>query len=599
MPRAASKPKPKSSAGVPVYIKTADPTPTKHPPAGEGWVHEIKFDGYRIELRKEGRDVKLISRNELDWTKQFSFIAEAASKLQCSNAILDGEVAVLGKTGKPDFQALRRNTSSEDVRYYAFDLLWLDGKDLRGLPLSARKTRLKKLMADAPREFIYVDPLEDEGPVVYRSACQLGLEGIVSKKLSSTYRSGRTDTWLKAKCETSETFPIIAFVEKLGAKPRRIASLYVGRWEDKKLLYAGKVQSGFSGPSLRDIRERLDPLIVKKSPLAVPVKKPKATWVEPDVLAEVKFTGRTDDGLLREAVFKGLRDDVRKVVKAPRPHAQSSHKKPKAGVPRENILQLLPNAVVPSKQELEAYWRKVGKRALEHLGHRPLKLVRHTHGTTFYHKGKLPPVPKSIHQFKIEKREGGEGTRLWVDSLDGLLGLVSIGAVELHPWNATVEDIEHADRLVFDLDPGEGIEYQFVIDTALELRCLLLGEGLKSWPKVTGGKGVHLMVPVEGRITHDEARKYTRALASRLVDRNPKRYTVSAKLPDRPGKLFIDYLRNGRGTTAVGTYSPRARAGYPIAAPVTWTDVEHGIEPDAFTLRVPWSLGKTRPRNRS
>jgi len=248
---------------------------------------------------------------------------------------------------------------------------------------------------------------------------------------------------------------------------------------------------------------------------------------------------------------------------------------------------LLPNAVVPSKEELTAYWRKVHKHALKYLARRPLKLVRHVHGTTFYHKGRLPPVPEAVHQLKVEKREGGEGTRLWVDNLQGLLGLVEIGAVELHPWNATVDDIEHPDFLVFDLDPGEGIEWEFVIETALTLRTLLNEEDLESWPKVTGGKGLHLMVPVTPEITHDAAHRYCRDIAQRLVDINPERYTVSTSIAKRSGRLFIDYLRNGRGTTAVGTYSPRARPDFPIAAPVSWREVQAGIPASAFTISSP------------
>jgi bifunctional non-homologous end joining protein LigD len=262
--------------------------------------------------------------------------------------------------------------------------------------------------------------------------------------------------------------------------------------------------------------------------------------------------------------------------------------RPKIGVPRENILQLLPDAVVPAKEALEAYWRKVGKRALKYLARRPLKLVRHTHATTFYHKGRLPPIPDSVHQYRIAKREGGEGLRLWVSDVEGLLGLVSIGAVELHAWNATVDNIEHADMLVFDLDPGSGIEWSFVTETALLLRDLLKEEGFKSWPKVTGGKGVHVMVPVETNFTHDQSHRYCREIAQRIAAVDRERYTVSASLARRPGRLFIDYLRNGRGTTAVATYSPRVRKGFPIAAPVTWKQVEQGIAPGAYTMAEPF-----------
>jgi bifunctional non-homologous end joining protein LigD len=251
--------------------------------------------------------------------------------------------------------------------------------------------------------------------------------------------------------------------------------------------------------------------------------------------------------------------------------------------------------VVPSKAELSAYWQRVAKHALRYLARRPLKLVRHTRGTTFYHKGRLPPVPESVHQLHIEKREGGQGVRLWVDDLAGLLGLVEIGTVEVHPWAATVDDYEHADQLVFDLDPGDGVPWEFMIETALAMRGLLEADGLGSWPKTTGGKGLHVVAPLPRRRTHDAAHAYAKRIAQRLAASDPEHYVTLADPAKRAGRIFIDYLRNGRGTTAVGTYSPRARTGFPIAAPVTWQQVENGIRPDAYTLERPFGR---RPKRR-
>jgi bifunctional non-homologous end joining protein LigD len=373
----------------------------------------------------------------------------------------------------------------------------------------------------------------------------------------------------------------------LGARPRRIASLYLGRYEHGKLLYAGKAQTGFTTDDLYEVRERLDPYVTHRCPLSVPIKKPKATWVSPVVQAEVEYSTFTAAGLLREPIFKGLRDDL-----LPLPAAPS-----RRGVARENILQLLPDAVPPTPAELIDYWHRVHERALPYLARRPLKLVRHVSGTTFYHKGPLPRVPASVRQLKITKRSGGEGTRLWIENLEGLLGLIEMGAVELHPWNATVDDIEHADQMVFDLDPGQGIAWSFVVDTALTLRELLEQEGFASWPKLTGGKGIHLMVPLAEPLTHDAAHRRSRTIAEQLARTDPERFTVSATLSSRPRRLFIDYLRNGRGTTAIGTYSPRARPGNPIAAPVTWKDIEAGMRPDAFSMsHLPSTKAKPRAR---
>ena len=536
-------------AGFPAFVEPSDPGLRERAPSGDGWFFEIKADGYRAQLHLHGGNPKVYSRSGFDWTEQFSTIVAAAAALKGREAVIDGEAVVYGATGLPDFQALRRELGarkSPRVLYHAFDLLYLDGYDLRGAAYLDRKRLLKELLEGAPRTFVYVDYLQAEGERVFRQACKMGLEGVVAKRGNAPYSSGRQESWIKLKCTKSETFPIVAFVEKLGAKPRKIASLYIGRHADGKLLYAGKVRSGYTESLAREVRERLDPFILKKSPLTVPVKKPKATWVQPVVHAEVEYSAITDDGLLRAAVFKGLRDDLEppKVklpkVKSPRavpsPHVATG--KPHVGVPRENILQLLPDAVTPNKQELAAYWQKVSKRALGYLAGRPLKLVRHVHGTTFYHKGPLPKdIPGAVHQLRIEKREGGEGTRLWVDSLDGLLGLVAIGAVELHPWNATVDDFEHANQLVVDLDPGEGVAWQAVVDAALAMRDLMKTEGLKPWPKLTGGNGIHLMAPLSEPLAHDEAHRWAHRLVGMLAERES-----AALYPLGAGKPAWPYL---------------------------------------------------------
>lgn len=280
-------------------------------------------------------------------------------------------------------------------------------------------------------------------------------------------------------------------MEKLGAHPRRIASLYIGRREGDRLLYAGKARTGYTLDAARRVRERLDPLIIRKSPLTAPIVKPKATWVIPEVLAEIEFSRVTDRGVLREAVFKGLREDFAPVPVEPpaaspvrKPNAPQANRKASHGVPPENILQLLPDAISPSKDELVRYWERVADKALVHVGTRPLKLVRHTRGATFYHKGKLPGIPAAVHELRMQKREGGEGIRVWVDDLEGLLGLVLVmDVIELHPWNATVDDIERADRIVLDLDPGEDVSWDEVIGTALSLRDIMEAEGLKAGPK--------------------------------------------------------------------------------------------------------------------
>jgi bifunctional non-homologous end joining protein LigD len=586
-------PKPK---GQLAFIEFQSPMLVERAPADADWLHEIKYDGYRTELVIEGGQARAFTRRGYDWSHRYKRIVQRAANLPVKSAILDGEAVVLGKTGLPDFQALERelgNPNSSKIIFFAFDLLHLNGRDLRRQPLIERKTALQSLLQESAPTLTYAEHLELGGKDVYDHACRMGLEGIVSKRADSPYRSGVQTSWLKVKCVKSDTFPIVAFVEKLGARPRRIASLYIGRWDGDRLLYAGKAQSGYTLGVARRVRERLDPLIVSKSPLAEAIKKPKATWVRPEVLAEVQFSGVTDRGILREAVFKGLREDLQAIPAKP-PSPSKRRFESQHGVPRENILQLLPDAVPPSKQELVDYWKRVANLALVHLGGRPLKLVRHAYGATFYHKGPLPPIPASVHQLRVQKREGGEGVRVWVDDLDGLLGLIEMDAVEIHPWNATVDDIEHADQLVLDLDPGEGVPWDAVVEAALSLRGILEAAGLQSWPKVTGGKGVHLMAPLVPGITHDRARQLAKSLAQSLADADPERYLLSAAPAARRGRIFLDYLRNGRGNTAVGAFSPRARLGFPIAHPVTWKQVETGIRPDAFTLARPFKAAPRR-----
>lgn len=581
-------------APFPGFVEPCLATAAATIPARGEWIHEIKHDGYRAQAHLADGIVKIFTRNGYDWTDRFRVIAESIPHLPAREVVLDGEIVVTDDRGVSDFHLLQDDLArkiSERLSYFVFDVLYLDGFDLRKAALIERKQLLADLFkaTKANSAQVQLNPyIEAEVSAVFERACAMHLEGIVSKERQSVYRSGRQDAWIKIKCAKSDTFPIIAFVEKLGAKPRRIASLYLGRWEGDRLLYAGKAQTGFKHAMLYELRERLDPYIRATSPLSVPINKPKATWVDPAVLAEIEYSAFTAEMRLRAPVFKGIRDDLQ----APRrgPKRSEKRERQKSSVPQTNILQLLPQAVVPTRDQLTRYWRAVAPEALEYIARRPLKLVRHDNGQTFYHKGPLPRVPKSVHQLEIKKREGGVGVRLWVDDLPGLLGLVEMGAVELHTWNSTVDDLEYPDVMVFDLDPGPGVGFGFVVETANALRELLSAEGIDSWPKLSGGKGIHVMAPIAGRgLSHDRARQYSRQLAEQITALQPDRLTTAAAISARDGRLFIDYLRNGRGTTAVATYSPRARRGFPIAAPISWRALEQGIRPDAFTIAQPWT----------
>jgi bifunctional non-homologous end joining protein LigD len=590
-------------APLPAFIEPCHPVVGALPSEKEEdrWAPEVKLDGYRVQAHIAPNKITLYTRRGYDWTQRFATIAHELETLPARTAVIDGEIIVPDENGAPNFHALHADLAkgrTDRLIYYAFDLLYLDGFDLRSATLRDRRQALRALIGAGSARVRFSENLHTKGSALFELACRMNLEGIVIKRWDSPYRSGEQDSWRKVKCKKSDSFPIIAFVEKLGARPRRIASLYLGRYENGELLYAGKAQTGFANEDLYEVRERLDPYVTNRCPLGVPIKKPKATWVAPVVQAEVEYSTFTSAGLLREPVFKGLREDlVPQSALAPRRTARKTASPRESGVARENILQLLPDAVPPPPHELIDYWQRVHEQALPYLARRPLKLVRHVRGTTFYHKGPLPRAPPGVRQLKITKRSGGEGTRVWIEDLDGFIGLTQMGVVELHPWNATVDDIEHADQMVSDLDPGHGIASSLVVDTAFTLRELLEQAGFESWPKLTGGKGIHLMVPLRERMTHDAAHRRSRLIAEQLARTDPERFTVSATLSWRPRRLFIDYLRNGRGTTAVGTYSPRARPGHPIAAPVTWKDIEAGIRPDAFSMsHLPSTKAKPRAR---
>jgi bifunctional non-homologous end joining protein LigD len=573
-------------APFPDFIEPAHPTQHAAPPEGGDWVHEIKVDGYRAQLHLENGRVRMYSRRGNDWSDRFAAIAEAAKDLPLKSAVIDGEVIVATANGLSDFAALQTelaNLRSDKLTFYAFDLLYADGFDLKRTKLIDRKSALKELLASAPPgRFLYSDHLETDGSQVYARACELGIEGVVSKLRDSPYQSGRTELWRKSLCRKRDTFPIVAFV---AAQPKSIAALYLGRRDGGDLLYAGKAGTGFTFETARSLRERLDPLVVRKSPLTKPVKKPKATWVRPELLADVQFTSITPEGKLRHASFKGLRDDLAELPEpAPKP----------ARWYQNHVQRLLADAVVPSKEELRKYWRTMGATALPYLKNRPLTLVRHAHDKTFFHTGRLPAFPAGVRAVTFEKREGGEGIRPYIDSVAGLVALIELDAVELHPWNATVDDLEHPDVMVFDLDPGEDVPWDAVTEAALALRDFLTSEGFEPRPKSTGGKGLHLMLPLDGRATHDEIRVLSRRLAERFARTNPDRYTALSKREGRAEKIFIDHLRNGRGQTAIGVYSPRARANFPLAVPLSWAEVERGVPSDAYTMRR--LLPKTPPK---
>jgi len=565
------------------------------PPEGERWVHEIKEDGFRTVLCREGESVTLFSRGGHDWTKRYTTIAEDALKLSGGDLVIDGEMVVPRADGTTDFRALSQAVASHDsgpLQFRAFDILFHAGRDVRRLPLIERKALLQETLQAASDRFYFCEYADLDGPEVWKHAHLVQAEGIVSKRADSPYRSGRTSDWIKVPCQYRETFVVVGYAKEEGD---RFDGLYLARRLNSQLVYAGKLErAGVKLAEIEPMMRRLDEIAIGKPPLRMDSEKPKARWARPILKAHVVHRGGEPPRLVRHAAFEGwdltpeapllldrLRARIAQTSKASNPIAVPKRKR---GVPAENIMRALDGAVVPTLCDLKAHWRKVARQALPHLARRPLTLVRHVGGTTFYHMGPLPPLPEAVHWLKMRKADGKEGIRLWVDNLDGLLGLVEIGVVEVHPWAATIDDIERPDLMIFDLDAGDGVEWPLVLETALQLRDVLVDEGFECWPKLTGGTGLHLTAEIEPVLTHKQLHAYARSLAERLARTKPANYTTTPGAEHRVGKLFIDYFRNGRGASAVGCYSPRVRAGLPIALPTNWTTLERGIQPDAFTL---------------
>jgi bifunctional non-homologous end joining protein LigD len=564
----------------PDFIEPQLATLASHTPTGPQWVHEVKFDGYRAQVRVQKRYAIINTRRGYDWSDRFRDIAKVAGTLP--DCIIDGEAVVLDQEGRTDFGALQSALASgrtKPIVLFAFDLLFLKGKDLRRQPLLERKQLLLELFdkhrSGFENRIRYSQHFSVAGQEMHASACAMGLEGVVSKRTAAAYRSGRNESWIKSKCGERETLIIGGWRETAGG----IQSLAMGQMREQSFEYVGKAKTGF-----QDQQQALRPRLLAVEQQSIPFTKGRPErkdgqrWCKPVLEAEISFTAWTQSRHVRHAKFLGLREDL-----AEKPSG-SSVKSTSGKNKGRHIQRLLEGAEIPSDEELKAYWRKLGPKALKYLARRPLTLVRHDNGQVFFHTGGFPAIPTAIQRLSIAKREGGEGIRLCVDSVAGLVALADIGIIEVHPWNATVDDLEHPDQMVLDLDPGAGIEWGFVRDTALDLNEWLKKEhGLKSWPKATGGKGLHLVVPLDRSRTHDEARDWSHTLMGKYA-RKDSRYTVTASLAARPGHLFLDYLRNGRGTTAVGTYSPRARPGVPVAVPLTWQQVERGIRSDAVSM---------------
>jgi len=527
----------------------------------------------------------------------------ALEKLKVDSAILDGEFVALDEHGVTDFQLLQNafgNKSSAPLAYYAFDLLYLDGADLRPLPLIERKTKLKALLDRLPKAentLRYSDHTRGNGHRFFEEAAKLGLEGVVSKRADAPYRSGRGKDWQKSKSLARQEFVIVGFTDPAGGRSH-LGALLLGVRRDAQIVYSGRVGTGFSERSLKQLHARLAPLELEKTKLKNAPHGAETRgvhWVEPKLVAEVAYTAITQDGLLRHPVFKGLREDKPAkdvVLEQPRAVASRSRSK-KASPPATSPANLShPDKVLfpelgLTKRELWDYYELVSEFMLPHVLNRPLTLLRCPEGRQkqcFFQKHPGESLAEGLTRVQVPSSDGIAEYAAVADAR-GLTALVQMGALEVHIWGALASEPERPDRLVFDLDPAPELDFQATVAGARALRELLEELGLQSWVKTTGGKGLHVTVPIVPRACWDEVKAFCKAVAEELTRREPERYLATMSKAKRQGKIFVDYLRNGRGATFIAPYSARAREGALIAMPIEWDDLSAKFKPERFSVR--------------
>jgi len=575
---------------LPSFIEPQLASLAAAPPTGDAWLHEIKFDGYRLLARIDGGRVRLKTRSGLDWTAKFPSVQKALEKLPVVTAFLDGEVIVETDRGTPDFGALQLDLSegrSDRFRYYVFDLLHLNGVDLTRAPLIDRKAALARLLAGHDDGVVKLsEHFAERGDIVLRHACRLSLEGIVSKLGTAPYRSGRSKAWLKSKCTDSDEFVVIGYVPSTTQR-RVVGSLVLGYHAKGKLTYAGRVGSGFTTSVAEDLWRRLEDIRVAAPALETPPPadvRRNVRWVKPLLVAEVEMRGWTADGILRHAVFKGLRHDKAAsdvVLERPPVKSKTAAALP---VPLTHPDRVLWRDVGVTKQGLAEFYMEIWPAIGPHVVDRPLALVRCPGGVEegcFFQKHAWAGI--NDHVLRSRDPDGGEEI-LTIKTLEGLISLVQASVLEIHVWGAKLASIEKPDGITFDLDPAPEVDWADVVGGAFEVRDRLKELGLDSFVKTTGGKGLHVFAPLEPHADWAAVKDFAHKLAKAMAHDSPQRYLATASKAARRRRIFIDYLRNGRGATAVAAYSSRARAGATVSTPLGWDELGPEVRPDRFTV---------------
>ncbi len=607
--QAATRPKRMHERRVkpPVFRKPQLATLVDSVPSGNGWLHEIKFDGYRALVACAGDHVSIFTRTGQDWTEKFAPLVRHFQALNLPPCLIDGEIVAFDNDGNPSFSALQSvlkrghgaQGSGDAFAFFAFDLLEASGEDLGPLPTIERKERLEALLAHAAPPIQVAEHVIGAGETLYRAMCDAGQEGIIAKRIDAPYRHARSKAWVKVKCTRRQEFIVIGW-KKSRARLRPFASLLLAQREGGKLVYKGNVGTGFSQETMSDLAERMKPLERRDAPAEV--ERPAArgvTWLEPELVAEIAFAEFTGDGNVRHGSFVGLRDDKKAAtVKPEKPAAAPNGKSAITISSRERVI--FPESG-QTKGDLADYYAAVAPLIMPFAAQRPLSLVRCPQGRAkkcFFQKHDSGGFGPHVKHIAVREKDGGNDDYLYIDDSDGLIACVQMGTIEFHAWGSRTNDIEAPDRMIFDLDPDEGLDFEDVKSAASDIRDRLADLGLVSFAMLSGGKGVHVVVPLIPGHGWDAHKDFARRFAEALSLAEADRFTATMSKAKRKGKIFIDWLRNQRGSTAVSPYSARARAGAPVAVPISWDELDGMAHAHPFAIDDAATLLK-RARSKS
>ncbi len=590
--QAHALPKGARKQALPSFVPPALATLKPKPPEGSRWLHEIKFDGYRLQVRIDHGKLQLLTRSGLDWTEKFGDAVSGALKsLPAETLMIDGEIVVERDSGASDFSALQKDLSegrSDRFVFYAFDLLYLDGTDLRGAALTDRKALLEKLLPASNPHLRYSEHFEESGGLVLDHACRLSLEGVISKVKDSKYVSGRKGNWVKSKCSMRQEFVIGGYTLS-SASDHAIGSLALGVYEEGKLRHVGRVGTGYTADIAEMLLGRLKPLGIDDSPFGeklTALARRDLHFVKPELVAEVEFRAWSGDGNLRHASFRGLREDkpAGEIEREDKAVSEQGTPQSKIKFTHPERLYWPDNGV--TKEGLADYYTQVWRYMAPFVVNRPLALLRCPEGIDgqrFFQKHAWRGVNKAIEQIKDPKDKGGEPL-IRITDFDGMMALVQSAALEIHPWGATTANWEKPDMITMDIDPGEDVSWQEVIDAALELKRRFEDAGLAAFVKTSGGKGLHVVAPLKPEAGWPALKAFAKTMADDMAKAESEKYLAVATKAKRQGRIFLDYLRNGRGNTAVAPYSTRARPGAAISAPIEWAELSDEIGPAHFTV---------------